>query len=93
LLPVSLELGGKDAAIVLKGADLDRAATSITAGAFWNAGQICTSLERAYVEGSVYDEFVERVVRATTSLRVGSGESADVGCITTAAQLRRSKCR
>jgi len=89
LLPMSLELGGKDAAIVLEDADLERAASAITAGAFWNAGQICTSLERAYVQDSVYDRFIELVVRATERLRVGSGEAADVGCITTAAQLEK----
>jgi len=89
LLPVSLELGGKDAAIVMAGADLDRAASMIVAGSFWNAGQICTSLERVYVEAADYDAFVERVVQAVERLRVGSGEAADVGCITTAAQLEK----
>lgn len=83
LLPVSLELGGKDAMIVLAGADLERAAAAAVGGAFWNAGQICTSLERAYVQSSVYDEFVQRVVAHAARLRLGK----DVGSLTVAAQL------
>ena len=86
LLAVSLELGGKDAMIVLRGADLDRAASAAVAGSFYNAGQICTSLERIYVEAAVHDAFVERVLRETRALRVGSGGDADVGSLTVAAQ-------
>ena len=89
LLPVSLELGGSDAAIVLQGADLERAASTIVTGSFYNAGQNCTSLERIYVEAAVYDEFIARVVRATEPLRVGSGHAVDIGCITTEAQLQK----
>ncbi len=62
LLPLTLELGGKDPMIVLKGANIERAADAAVAGAFINAGQICTSIERAYVEAAVYDEFLKRVV-------------------------------
>jgi acyl-CoA reductase-like NAD-dependent aldehyde dehydrogenase len=87
LLPVSLELGGKDAMIVLPGADLARAASAAVAGALYNAGQICTSLERFYVEQSVYDEFVALVLREVQRLRVGAGPDADVGAITVPAQL------
>ncbi|NJD11639.1 MAG: aldehyde dehydrogenase family protein [Gemmatimonadetes bacterium] len=89
LLPVSLELGGSDAAIVLRGADLARAASTIVTGTFYNAGQNCTSLERVYVEASIYDEFLARVVEATGPLRVGAGDAVDIGCITTAAQLTK----
>src|SRR5690606_8551273 len=50
LTPVSLELGGKDPAIVLRDADLERAANAVTFGGFMNTGQVCMSLERVYVE-------------------------------------------
>lgn len=86
LTPVSLELGGKDAMIVLSGSNLQRAAVAAVAGAFWNTGQICTSLERVYVEAPVYDDFVRRVVVETRRLRVGVDDSADVGSLTTPAQ-------
>lgn len=89
LLPVSLELGGKDAMIVLPGADLERAASAAVAGSFYNAGQICTSLERIYVEHSVYDAFLEHVLGQTRALRVGGGPDADVGSMTVTAQLEK----
>jgi acyl-CoA reductase-like NAD-dependent aldehyde dehydrogenase len=87
LLPLSLELGGKDPMIVLRGADLDRAADAAVAGAFINAGQICTSIERAYVEAPIYDEFLMRVVARARTVRLGSDESADVGAITVEKQI------
>ena len=62
LIPVSLELGGKDPMIVLKDADLDRAAGACVWGALMNSGQICTSIERVYVEAPVYQAFVDKVV-------------------------------
>lgn len=57
-VPVFLELGGKDPAIVLEGADLDRAATSILRASVSATGQACQSLERIYVHSSEHDEFV-----------------------------------
>lgn len=54
LLPVSLELGGKDPAIVLNDADLKRAAKGIAWGAIMNAGQTCVSIERVYVQSEIY---------------------------------------
>ena len=89
LLPVALELGGKDPMIVLAGANIERAADAALIGAFANTGQICTSIERAYVEASVYDEFVARVVEKAKRIRVGSGDDADVGAITVEAQLEK----
>ncbi|MDI2131877.1 aldehyde dehydrogenase family protein [Yinghuangia seranimata] len=56
-VPAHLELGGKDAAIVLPGADLQRAASAILWGATANAGQSCLSIERVYVHRKVFDEF------------------------------------
>lgn len=90
MIPCSLELGGKDAMIVLADADLDRAAKAAVWGGFYNAGQICVSVERVYVEAPVYDEFVSKVVGLTRTLRVGTDRSADytcdVGAMATAAQ-------
>jgi acyl-CoA reductase-like NAD-dependent aldehyde dehydrogenase len=72
LTPCSLELGGKDAMLVLDDADLERAARGCVAYALVNSGQICMSVERVYVESGVHDEFVERVVREVKALRQGT---------------------
>jgi len=83
LTPVSLELGGKDPAIVLADADLDRAARGIAFGAFFNAGQSCVAVERVYVEEPVYEKFLRRLTREVSELRAGSGGRVDVGPIAT----------
>jgi acyl-CoA reductase-like NAD-dependent aldehyde dehydrogenase len=75
LVPVSLELGSKDPAIVLHDADLERAARGVVWGAFHNAGQDCASVERVYVDRRIHDAFVARVVALTRELRQGT----DVG--------------
>lgn len=71
LVPCSLELGSKDPAIVLHDADLDRAANGIAWGAFHNAGQDCSSIERIYVDARVHDAFVEKLVDVAKRLRPG----------------------
>jgi acyl-CoA reductase-like NAD-dependent aldehyde dehydrogenase len=71
LIPCALELGGKDAAIVLKDAKLERTARGLVWGAFTNAGQNCASIERAYVERPIADELIKRVVALTKELRPG----------------------
>jgi acyl-CoA reductase-like NAD-dependent aldehyde dehydrogenase len=89
LTPVSLELGGKDAAIVLRDADLERAANATTYGGFANTGQICMSLERVYVEEPVYDEFLAKLSERVRSLRQGTDGrdyGADQGAMTSPAQ-------
>jgi acyl-CoA reductase-like NAD-dependent aldehyde dehydrogenase len=79
LIPASLELGGKDPMIVLREADLDRAANMAVQWAMANSGQICMAVERVYVEEPVYDEFVEKVVEKTRALRQGPpGKLGDV---------------
>ncbi|MBI2390014.1 MAG: aldehyde dehydrogenase family protein [Deltaproteobacteria bacterium] len=83
LTPVSLELGGKDAAIVLDDADVERAARGIVWGAFNNAGQNCASIERVYVHEKIAGALVDRMVALTRQLRVGE----DVGPLTTQQQL------
>lgn len=66
-----LELGGKDPAIVFADANPELAAEAVVWAAFLNAGQVCTSTERAYVHRSIYDRFVDRAVRLAEKLRVG----------------------
>lgn len=87
LKPVSLELGGKDAAIVLEDADLDRAAHGIVWGGIFNSGQVCISVERVYVVDEVYDRFVEKVSAALESLKQGSRARDDVGAMVTLGQV------
>jgi acyl-CoA reductase-like NAD-dependent aldehyde dehydrogenase len=84
LTPVSLEMGGKDPMIVLDDADLDRAANAGTYYAMNNAGQVCISAERAYIEEGVYDQFVAKVTDNVRKLRQGDSRGpgeVDVGAI------------
>ena len=71
LTPVALELGGKDAMIVLEDADLPAAARWGAWGAFFNTGQTCMSVERVYVVASKYDEFVRLAVQQARELTSG----------------------
>jgi acyl-CoA reductase-like NAD-dependent aldehyde dehydrogenase len=90
LIPCYLELGGKDPMIVCADADVERAANAATFYSMNNAGQVCISVERAYVEAPVYDEFVERVLDNVRRLRVGRPAGAgtiDVGALTFPPQL------
>ena len=73
LTPVSAELGGKDPMIVLKSANVERAANAATWGAFSNVGQVCISVERLYVEEPVYDEFVAALHRRGQQPEPGHG--------------------
>ena len=73
LLPVVLELGGKDPMLVLDDADVDVASSGAVWGAFVNAGQACLSVERCYVHRSLYEQFLEACVLKTKQLRVGNG--------------------
>jgi acyl-CoA reductase-like NAD-dependent aldehyde dehydrogenase len=85
LTPVSLELGGKDPMIVLRDADLERAANAAVYNGYSNGGQICISVERVYVEEPAYDEFVSKVIDKTLALRQGQPGgygTVDVGAVT-----------
>jgi acyl-CoA reductase-like NAD-dependent aldehyde dehydrogenase len=76
--------------IVCADADVERAANAATFYSMNNAGQVCISVERAYVEAPVYDEFVERVLDNVRRLRVGRPAGAgtiDVGALTFPPQL------
>jgi succinate-semialdehyde dehydrogenase/glutarate-semialdehyde dehydrogenase len=68
MIPVFLEMGGKDPAVVLDGADLSLAATAILWGSTANAGQSCLSIERIYVQDTVYDSFVKILVAKAKDL-------------------------
>lgn len=89
LVPVSLELGGKDAAIIRADADLDRAAAGVVWAGLSNAGQSCAGIERVYVERSVQDAFLARLKARVEALRVGSGADPDmdIGALCTERQV------
>lgn len=82
LIPCSLELGGKDAAIVLADAPLERTANGLLWGAFTNAGQNCASIERVYVERAIADKLIPRLVELTKALKPG----VDTAVLTTMKQ-------
>jgi len=90
LLPVVLELGGKDPMLVLEDANLDVASSAAVWGAFVNAGQACLSVERCYVHRSLYAQFLELCIEKTRDLRVGKGldPKTDVGPLIHERQLR-----
>lgn len=91
LVGCSLELGGKNPMLVLDDADLDRAVTAALSGSFTNAGQLCISIERIYVDERLHEEFLSRFAAAASELRVGASYSdldLDMGSLTSERQLR-----
>jgi acyl-CoA reductase-like NAD-dependent aldehyde dehydrogenase len=90
LLPVVLELGGKDPMLVLNDADVDVASSGAVWGSFANCGQACLSVERCYVHRSLYQEFLDACVRKTKQLRVGNGidPQTEIGPLIYERQLR-----
>ena len=89
LLPCILELGGKDAMLVLEDADVDVASSAAVWGSMMNAGQTCISVERCLVHRSIYDKFLDACVDKVRSLRVGDGSDphTDVGPMISTRQL------
>ncbi len=89
LTNVVLELGGKDPMIVLKDADLERAARGAVWAAFMNTGQSCASVERVYVDQAVAEDFIKRVVTLARAIKVGDplGKNVDLGPMATLGQL------
>ena len=79
LIPCYLELGGKDPMIVCADADVERAANAAAYYSMNNAGQVCISVERCYVEAPVYDAFVAKVTDTVKGLR--QGEPTGVGTV------------
>ena len=88
LVPVDLELGGKDAMLVFDDVDLHRTVAGGLWGALTNAGQSCTSVERLYVQSGCHDAFVAALRDGLAQLVVNEGDDgdADIGAMTTAFQ-------
>jgi len=78
LRPVSLELGGKNAAVVFADADLEKAVAGVTRSAFENSGQVCLGTERVYVQRPVFDAFVAALKVKTEGLIIGAPEAPGV---------------
>lgn len=89
-IPVFLELGGKDPALVLKGANIDHASSSLLWGSVVNAGQSCLSIERIYVQEEVFEEFVEKISAKANALKLAYPEtnSGQIGPIISEAQVK-----
>ncbi|MQS34306.1 succinic semialdehyde dehydrogenase [Streptomyces katsurahamanus] len=89
LIGVSLELGGKNAMLVLADADIEKAAAGAIRSCFSSAGQLCISIERLYVHESVADRFTERFAARTRAMRLGGSLAygADMGSMAGERQL------
>lgn len=89
LVGVSLELGGKNAMLVLDDADIEKAAAGAVRACFSSAGQLCISIERLYVHESIADAFVERFAARTKAMRLGKSLAygADMGSLAGERQL------
>jgi acyl-CoA reductase-like NAD-dependent aldehyde dehydrogenase len=90
LIPVELELGGKDPMLVFEDVNLQRAVKGAAWGAFTNSGQSCTSIERLYVQSSIYDKFKELLVAETKNIKMGVDEdgNADMGAMISERQVQ-----
>ncbi|MET9432859.1 succinic semialdehyde dehydrogenase [Streptomyces sp. NPDC006551] len=89
LVGVTLELGGKNAMLVLKDADIEKAAAGAVRACFSSAGQLCISIERLYVHESIADDFVARFAARTKAMRLGNSLAygADMGSLVSDRQL------
>lgn len=77
LIPVELELGGKDPMVVFEDVNLERAVKGAAWGAFTNSGQSCTSVERLYVQESIYSAFKTKLVEETKKMKLGIDTDGD----------------
>ncbi len=93
LIGASLELGGKNAMIVLPDVDLDRTVAGAVDASFSNTGQLCVGMERLYVHERLYDTFTQRFAAAANRLRLGATYdfTVDMGSLTSANQLEKVK--
>ena len=84
---VSLELGGKNPAIIFADCDMEKAIFETARSVFANSGQVCLGTERVYVQRPIFDEFVNRLKEAGSKLKVGvqDDESVDMGPVVSAA--------
>lgn len=78
MIPLVMELGGKDPAIVVKDANLDLAVKQIISGAFSYSGQRCTAIKRVFIEESIADELVEKLSRELENVTIGSPEENNI---------------
>ena len=88
---VSLELGGKSPLIIFADADLDKAVPVAAMAVYAHSGQVCIAGSRLFVEEAVYDEFLQRLVAFTESLKIGDGmrEGVDLGPVVSSSQLHK----
>ncbi|HIG73967.1 MAG TPA: succinate-semialdehyde dehydrogenase (NADP(+)) [Bacteroidetes bacterium] len=91
LIGCSLELGGKNAMVVLDDADLDAAVEGAIRGTFSNAGQLCISIERLYVQRGIFREFADRLADRASEIRMEAGYAWDVemGSLVSQEQLNK----
>jgi aldehyde dehydrogenase (NAD+) len=87
LTPVVIEAGGKDALLVDEDADIEAAADAAAWGAFSNAGQTCTGVERVYVHEKVHDAFLDALTRRARSVHAGTDPDAAFGPMTLPSQV------
>jgi acyl-CoA reductase-like NAD-dependent aldehyde dehydrogenase len=78
LIKCSMELGGKNPAIVINDADLHKSTEGVLHGAFSSAGQLCIHMERLYLQDGIYDRFVEALVRRVKEMKISSALEFDV---------------
>lgn len=88
LIPVVMELGGKDPMIVLEDANIENAARGAIWGGFANCGQSCSSVERCYVHESIAEKFTQAVVAETKRLKQSGDKQGDLGSMISEQQLR-----
>jgi len=88
---VSLELGGKNAAVVFEDADLAKAVPALIKAGFLNQGEICLCTSRIFVHENVYDKFVEDYVSAAKKIKVGRGRKVFMGALVSQGHLEKVK--
>lgn len=93
LIPYSLELGGNDAMIVLRDADINKAAANAVSAGFENTGQLCMSVERVLVEEPIYEDFLKAMQDWTSKINMGTGAGLDthMGSLTNERELKRTQ--
>ena len=78
-VPVAMELGGKDAALVFDSCDLERTVNGLAYASFSNAGQVCVGAKRIYVQQEIYPDFLRLFVDRIAALRIGKTVESDLG--------------
>lgn len=93
LIPYSLELGGNAPFVVLRDADLKKAAGAAVAAGFENTGQLCMSVQRVIVEDAVYEPFIEQAKKWHAKLKIGTGDTLATHCgsLTNQRELERTQ--